>query len=157
MGELTGIGGDSRGLQKPLLGVRNIAQTVVPASRAMSLWRVRLLVAGLAAALGDLPAWECVTKRPCSIQFSGDNVTAEDLILVSTSETCDTCFRTDAGVCPWLDGDSGVEDLTICQVGNTTTWRCQGVGKGDRVLCPPDYQMCLGSSSHLALFLANLN
>ncbi|CAE7410388.1 unnamed protein product [Symbiodinium natans] len=108
----------------------------------MSLWRVRLLVAGLAAALGDLPAWECVTKRPCSIQFSGDNVTAEDLILVSTSETCDTCFRTDAGVCPWLDGDSGVEDLTICQVGNTTTWRCQGVGKGDRVLCPPDYQMC---------------
>jgi len=114
----------------------------VPTSRAMSLRRVRLLVAGLATALGDLPTWECVTKRSCSIQFSGDNVTAEDLILVSTSETCDTCFRTDAGVCPWLDGDSGVHGLIICQIGNTTTWRCQGAGKGDRVLCPPDYQMC---------------
>ncbi|CAE7628999.1 unnamed protein product [Symbiodinium sp. CCMP2592] len=105
---------------------------------------VSVLAAGIVNALGALPTWECVKNRPCSIQFTGDTVTAEDLILVSSSRTsCDTCFRTDAGVCPWLDGNSGVDGLVVCQDGNTTEWRCQLAGKGDRVLCPPSTRMCV--------------
>ena len=112
---------------------------------------VSVLAAGFALAVRDVQAWECVKNQPCFVQLSVDNVTADDQVLLaemnSAEAGCPACIRSRHGLCPWLDGDSGISETVACEDGSySASWSCQLEGRGDRVLCPPNDTLCADRS-----------